>query len=95
MMGEQLGDMTVVKARKDHKCDWCAEIISVDERYYRWAWKDGGEIMTTKMHDECLQAFDGTGEYEFDLFSNYRGCDCSMNPIDNCEWCADRAKATP
>lgn len=42
------------KARKQHRCTYCAEQIEVGEKYYRWMSVNEGKAFTNKMHPECL-----------------------------------------
>lgn len=43
-------------ARKEHRCDWCAEAVEVGEQYERWSYILDGDFITSKMHRECLRA---------------------------------------
>lgn len=47
-----LGD-GVVRARKDHRCDYCGRPIRSGNRYRRWAWADGGTVETVRGHRCC------------------------------------------
>jgi hypothetical protein len=66
-------------ARKEHKCDWCAEKIKKGEQYYTYTGKYDGEFQSIKMHNECYEAMrreaseDKTGDYYFEYDINPRG----------------------
>ncbi len=42
------------KARKPHRCTYCAEQIEVGDQYLRWMSVIDGKAITNKMHPECL-----------------------------------------
>lgn len=50
------------KARKQHICDWCVEVIEIGEDYYFDDVIDetAGEWHHTKLHDECNDAWNET-----------------------------------
>lgn len=64
-------------ARKTHRCCWCGEAIIVGEKYNRWRGIFEGQIQTTKMHLECLEAWHSLDMFEmeegFDLYVSPRG----------------------
>ena len=47
-------------AKKDHRCDFCGEKISIKERYIYTAAFWDGDFYTMKMHDICDQKLDYT-----------------------------------
>lgn len=67
---------TTQKARKSHRCSWCAELIAVGEIYHRWTCFDNNSADTVKMHNECRDAMhDASDEFDddrFDLYQNTR-----------------------
>lgn len=46
-----------VQARKNHKCDWCSEIIYKDEPYIIAACTHDGRIYNWKSHIHCDEIF--------------------------------------
>jgi len=44
-----------VKARKEHKCEWCCGTISVGEIYERQSIIDDGSVYTWKNHLSCSE----------------------------------------
>ncbi len=44
-----------VRARKQHRCELCGESIEVGDRHRRWVGKDGGELVTGRIHEECMR----------------------------------------
>ena len=78
----------IKSARKQHRCTWCGEVISVNAPYERWASLDGAVAVTTKMHPECSEASANCYADDFLAFSNPRGCNCGFDP--GCEVCAAR-----
>ena len=46
----------VKKARKQHQCDWCREMIEEGEPYRRWF--DYTERVMCKVHLECFDAME-------------------------------------
>jgi len=63
---------TTQKARQQHRCSWCGQKIEPGSLYHRWRWFDDGDASTVKMHDECLGAFERSGDNEFYLYDNER-----------------------
>ena len=72
----------VNKARRRHTCDWCwYEPIEVGQPYVRWFCFE--EVVTVKMHPECLEAHlrvDLGQSDELPPPGTYRrGCSCKDN----------------
>jgi len=44
------------KAKKQHRCEWCWQLIEAGETYSRYRFYDDGEAGTVKMHPECFEA---------------------------------------
>lgn len=71
-MGNFYNDHEHRRARKEHRCTYCGEMIPVGEVYvyqtgvYEESW------YTSKMHDECFDAMTETGEEEYMPYSNER-----------------------
>lgn len=72
-----LGDVTTPKARKDHSCFWCGEIIFQHETYARWTWKND-VVETIKVHTECREAWSKLPACDNEIwFGEFcRGCTC-------------------
>ena len=45
-------------ARKQHRCEWCGQIIPIGERYFRYSGICDGDFQDTCMHTECKDAMD-------------------------------------
>lgn len=93
-MGHATDTRSIVKARKNHYCSWCAEAIYTGQPYDTWRWYDGGDASTVKVHPECLEALDEVikkegGDYEFFAGDNPRGCSCGFSK--GCKTCEDNA----
>ena len=74
-----VGEVTTQKAAKEHDCWWCGELIFQHETYARWMWKDGKDLLTTKVHMECRKAWDSLSvdEAREVMFAEFnRGCCC-------------------
>lgn len=41
------------KARKEHKCEFCNDVIKVGKKYHRQSGKYDGEFFDRKIHMEC------------------------------------------
>jgi len=56
--GEEIrfGKRKVVKARKDHVCNWCGEKIRKGEHYVYMSMKISGEFQIEKNHEDCDKA---------------------------------------
>lgn len=104
-MSGVIGDVrTVAKSRKAKRCDWCDEMIEVDQPKVSWMWKDGGDVHSVKMHPECYGAsvdtLDSDDNYEFTPGDYSRGCGC-LNGACECDPSSDKyrrieaAKVTP
>ena len=66
-----------VVARKRHRCTWCSEGIAAGETYKRWVSFDLDGVATSKMHPECLEAFDADvalgGDNTYVMYAQERG----------------------
>lgn len=51
-----MSQVSEYKARKLHKCSWCAERIEIGEEYTRYRYFSDGDAGTVKMHPECYDA---------------------------------------
>ncbi len=47
-------EVKTYKAKKKHQCDWCGELIQINETYNTWFWYE--ERTSSKMHKECYKA---------------------------------------
>jgi hypothetical protein len=56
--------LTPHKARKNHRCDWCSQIIHKGELYIRNV-GHYDDFYDAKWHFECLEDFNQSGEYEW------------------------------
>ena len=83
-MGDSVGCKEIKKARKAHKCDWCAEDIVRGACYSRWAWFEDGSACTVKVHPECLEALRHWDD-EWTPFVHRRGCWCDEADGKYCE----------
>ena len=88
----QLGTVETPTARKPHRCWWCAERIEPGEKYNRWVWKDGRDLLAVKCHPECYDAWAEIGGEEVDYGDFCRGCtceagrcECGRNPTERSE----------
>ena len=71
-MGTTLGFKTIKASYAEHRCSWCGESIRIGDTHEKWAWVDGGDIQTIRMHPECCKAQDESGDELFSLFVNER-----------------------
>ena len=44
------------KARKQHRCSWCCQFVSIGETYTRYRFAHQGDAGTIRMHPECFDA---------------------------------------
>ena len=73
-MSTDFGDIRHVKARKTHKCAWCAESILTGERHPHFVGKWEGEFQNWRMHAECYEATDRQDLSDgFALYEHKRG----------------------
>jgi len=77
------------KARKQHQCIWCGQMILVGESYVYTTGMYLGDFQTQHFHPECCKAageyFD-SGEEEFDPCDHKRPTVASTHTIDSlCE----------
>lgn len=67
-----------VKARKDHRCTSCGEIIVKGEDYIKWNSVEDSWF-SNKMHQECYDAHEedakewGDGQWDYMPYSYSRG----------------------
>ncbi len=79
---------SIVKARKDHKCCECGEIISKGQKYHRVAGKWDGEMLTFKTCIICTRIRDDYCKNGFvfgelgEAFYNCMGFDYREIPED-------------
>lgn len=72
------GDGQIVRARKNHSCEWCHSSIVVGERHFRFCGKWQGEFQDWRMHNECEDAHSReTYEGEICEAFHQRGRTCS------------------
>ena len=60
------------KARKAHRCTYCAEEITVGEEYVFQKGNYDGRWYENKMHPECFEDMCDGGDGEFTPYSNER-----------------------
>lgn len=60
------------KARKDHQCTYCAELISKGDAYAHQTGVYDGSWYTSKMHPECFDDLCEQGDGEYAPYSNER-----------------------
>lgn len=76
-MGYELLRLTRPKARKDHVCIWCGELIQRGDTYARESSVYDGDFQDFKWHPECNEAadrfFSSWGEDLFEAYSFGRG----------------------
>lgn len=44
------------RARKEHVCDWCEELIEPKTKYFAWFGIVYSDPVSTKLHPECVNA---------------------------------------
>ena len=42
---------------KDHRCNWCGQIIKIGETYETWFWFDDGMRSSVFAHTECSETW--------------------------------------
>ena len=47
-----------LRARVEHRCDYCASAIAAGSTYHRWCWVDEGDASTVKAHRGCAEVAD-------------------------------------
>lgn len=85
----------IVKARKPHKCWWCAEPIPAGSTCAAWPWFDMGRAFTIRVHPECLKAWNSLHRDDADnvMSGDYcRGCTCERG---RCECVAEKMAVSP
>lgn len=55
--------VTTRKARRDHPCYWCRELILKNSHYSEWRGVDDGRAYTVRMHMICTAALQAAEEY--------------------------------
>ena len=97
-------DPTTQRARKVHRCWWCAERIEVGSTYVKWTTLDGTSFrdtyawLTVKCHPECdaawgtLNSIDAEevnfGDYARGCTCEHGRCECGQIVIERDWWCA-------
>ncbi len=78
-----------IKARKEHRCYWCGEMILIGNQYIRWCCFDSGIVCDVKVHQECKCAWDKGLEQDYwwyaeavHPYNHGRGCLCENS---NCQ----------
>lgn len=61
------------KARKQHRCTYCGQIINIGEEYARWASYEDGTSAQNKMHPECLESLQAEAENGVFEYTPYSG----------------------
>ena len=71
-------NVRTVKARRQHRCTSCGELILIGDAYKRWVTLEDSAF-TSKMHPECYKAHekdslrDGGGAWEYSPYGHFRG----------------------
>jgi hypothetical protein len=71
-MANFFNESMIRRARKDHECTYCGELIEKGSDY---TFQDGhhdGSWFTSKMHDECFDDFCTNGDGEYTMYDNER-----------------------
>lgn len=67
----------IVKARKQHSCEWCGQKVLIGEKCFYRAYKFDGDFQSGHMHLECKVAMEKTPVDElmdgWSFGSNQRG----------------------
>jgi hypothetical protein len=72
------GNTAKHKARKEHRCEWCGEVILKDTMFWQFTGRWEGEFQNWRMHEECYAASTKdrfTMEDGFEPFGQKRGLD--------------------
>ena len=59
------GELKHPVAAKDHRCGWCGQAIAKGEKHAHYVGKWEGEFQNWRMHAECYEAFDDSGDESF------------------------------
>ena len=54
-----------IKARNDHRCDFCGQTIKKGNKYSRQVNKECGEIYSLKRHLHCIEVASKLGMHEY------------------------------
>jgi hypothetical protein len=78
--GDQLMSVDTIsseerKARKEHRCTWCGQMILIGEKYRHERVRVDGDMNTNDMHLECDEALAELCRYE--------GGACYFDPYEN------------
>lgn len=57
-MGHWELSTTHPRARKEYHCDWCNELINIQEKHLKRVYVYDGELRSDRMHLECERAMD-------------------------------------
>lgn len=68
-------------------CEWCANEIQIHTLYSYWVNFDCGEVVTVRLHPECVTAMKSDDSFEFSAGDNPRGCNCGF--AKDCEKCKE------
>jgi hypothetical protein len=76
-MSYQSISTTTPKAKKQHQCIWCGELILIGEIHFKEVGEYEGDFQSNRYHNECHSAadkyFKESGENCFDPYENKRG----------------------
>lgn len=68
-------------ARKEHRCDFCGEVISVGEKYNRQTNVYDGRVYDWVSHSECSKL-----AYELDMFDDCDELEIMQEKSDCIDW---------
>jgi hypothetical protein len=71
-MSDFYNDPEYRKAAKPHKCSYCAEDIATGEAYTFQKGNYDGRWFESKMHPECFEDMDESGDGEYTPYCNER-----------------------
>ena len=80
MSSDYSAEFKLVKARKEHRCEYCGEHIRIGETYWRQFFVDNCCACTWREHMECRAAivragleYEGSDEWDLPPRENHRG----------------------
>jgi hypothetical protein len=76
-------NFTTPKARHEHRCEYCGQSIPKGEKHSKFSGVFEGEFQNWRMHSECYDAWQDSGDEYFEPFRHDRPINVKYKLLHN------------